>query len=92
MKPKYTTEALRENINKILTVYKPAPFQGAPPLSERRANNHQIDKLLDLFTVQQQALLDEVLKTLEGKWGGFGYKPSFNEIIKAIEAIKKEIV
>lgn len=69
-----------------------------------RSYGNQIDKAVELFTAQQQALLDEVEKrlpkrkdhTLSGSRQNAAYKMAQNEIIdrvtETLKQLRKEIV
>lgn len=98
MKPKYTTEAVRENIAETIIAHFPN--------ASRRVMQEMSDEIIDLITAQQAALLDEVERRVIGKdVPTFKYidhlindkkRTAVNKLKteqgKTLEAIKKEIV
>lgn len=103
MKPKYTTEGLRERVLHYVSVYG-GVFKG-----KTLTNGETTDEILNLVSVQQAALIEEIEQRLpekidlEGKRNGThgrgrqytkaqGANETIEKITETLEAIRREIV
>lgn len=83
---KYTTEAVKKSLFNLTAGCK-------AKYGETHAQQ-LYEELDDLFTAQQQALLDEVEKRLPNRTVDHtdGYNLALDEVTETLEAIKKEVL